>query len=134
MDQTKVFIHTLPHTAPDSLFKQNEVTHPWDMPRHEVCEDLEQQECWKLEGTKGECSAAKVSMKAILDHTCTTLDHCISIWHHICELEDMWMKVSEGIDELIQQTRSLAHCCNLENDNAVECQVQCWLVQVIPEP
>ena len=70
-----------------------------------------------------------------LDYIESMLDDEISTQVHVYELEDITKRSDESIDELVDQICQLAHRAQISNgsDAAIEFEVQCRLIQVIPD-
>ena len=68
------------------------------------------------------------SAKSLLDHLAFQMDHTLSHWCQICQLEDVWIKPGETPDELIDHLRALANRCNFSTDEEKEWNFQFHLI------
>ena len=70
--------------------------------------------------TTDDITATKKSVKSFLDHLAPQMDHTVSQWCQIYQLEDVQIKPGETPDELVDCLRGLADSCNLATDEEKE--------------
>ena len=78
--------------------------------------------------TTDDIAATKKSVKSFLDHLASQMDHTVSQWCQIYQLEDVWSKPGETLDELVDHLRALADRYNAPTDEVKEPNVQFHLV------
>ena len=79
--------------------------------------------------------AHKNNPEKFFDYIESTLDDKISPRVHVYELEDITKRSDKSINKLVDQICQLTHKAQISNgsDAAIKFQVQCRLIQVIPD-
>ena len=78
--------------------------------------------------TTGDITATKKSVKSFLDHLTSQMDHTVTQWCWIYQLEDEQTKPGETPDELVDHLRAFANRCNFPTDKEKEWNIQFHLV------
>ena len=83
--------------------------------------------------TIDDITATKKSTKFFLDHLASQMDHTVSQWCKIYQLEDVWIKPGETPDELADHLRALPNRHNFPTDEEKEWNVQFHLVHALTD-
>ena len=78
-------------------------------------------------------SGYQKTVKSFLDHLASQMDHTVSQWYQIYQLEDVWIKAGETQDELVDCLRALANRCNFPTDEEKEWNIHFCLVHALTD-
>ena len=91
-------------------------------------------EQWKPKGAaKTNHENKKKSATAFLEYLSSTMDHPMSQWCRIYQLEDIWIHTSETPDELVEHIRGLADWCGFPSDEEKERNIQYCIIHALSD-